>query len=310
MKAGTATKLILNMLSTGIMVKLGKTHGNLMVDLRATNVKLQQRARNILRFIGGPTCTQSYEELGRILHECRGSVKLAAATVVLSVPIADAEARLRRHQGVLARVFEEHESQQVARDRAQGDALVLCVDAGGTSCKAVIMSGDGVSGCGAAGPCNVSSIGLDAAIASMSQAIQDAADDCPVTKGRKFGNITFQSVWFGIAGYERPALAQAVNNAVYELVKTPPGTRPRITADTDLLSASMSAEQDIDSIMVLVSGTGSIGISFRRTELGFQRTARVGGWGHLLGDDGSGYSIGREALRRAPASNRCLSDDP
>ncbi|KJK84373.1 hypothetical protein H634G_00737, partial [Metarhizium anisopliae BRIP 53293] len=299
MKAGTATKLILNMMSTGIMVRLGKTYGNLMVDLRATNIKLQQRARNILRLIGGPCCTQSDEELGRILHECHGSVKLAAATIVLGVPVADAEARLRQHGGLLARVIEEHEGQQAAADEAQDDGLVLCVDAGGTSCKAVIMSRDGVSGCGAAGPCNVSSIGLDAAMASMSQAIQEAADDCPVTKGRKFGHMTFQSVWIGIAGYERPALAQSLGDAVCGLVKTPPGTRPRITADTDLLSASMSVQQDIDSVIVLVSGTGSIGTSFRRAGLGFQRTGRVGGWGHLLGDDGSGYSIGREALRRA-----------
>ncbi|EFY99778.1 N-acetylmuramic acid-6-phosphate etherase and BadF/BadG/BcrA/BcrD ATPase domain protein [Metarhizium robertsii] len=299
MKAGTATKLILNMMSTGIMVRLGKTYGNLMVDLRATNIKLQQRARNILRLIGGPRCTQSDEELGRILYECHGSVKLAAATIVLGVPVADAEARLRQHGGLLARVIEEHEGQQAAADEAQDDGLVLCVDAGGTSCKAVIMSRDGVSGCGAAGPCNVSSIGLDAAMASMSQAIQEAVDDCPVTKGRKFGHMTFQSVWIGIAGYERPALAQSLGDAVCGLVKTPPGTRPRITADTDLLSASMSVQQDIDSVIVLVSGTGSIGTSFRRAGLGFQRTGRVGGWGHLLGDDGSGYSIGREALRRA-----------
>ncbi|KAH0599057.1 hypothetical protein MHUMG1_03172 [Metarhizium humberi] len=299
MKAGTATKLILNMMSTGIMVRLGKTYGNLMVDLRATNIKLQQRARNILRLIGGPRCTQSDEELGRILHECHGSVKLAAATIVLGVPVADAEARLRQHGGLLARVIEDHEGQQAATDEAQDHGLVLCVDAGGTSCKAVIMSRDGVSGCGAAGPCNVSSIGLDAAMASMSQAIQEAADDCPVTKGRKFGHMTFQSVWIGIAGYERPALAQSLGDAVCGLVKTPPGTRPRITADTDLLSASMSVQQDIDSVIVLVSGTGSIGTSFRRAGLGFQRTGRVGGWGHLLGDDGSGYSIGREALRRA-----------
>lgn len=136
-------------------------------------------------------------------------------------------------------------------------------------------------------------------MASMSQAIQEAADDCPVTKGRKFGHMTFQSVWIGIAGYERPALAQSLGDAVCGLVKTPPGTRPRITADTDLLSASMSVQQDIDCVIVLVSGTGSIGTSFRRAGLGFQRTGRVGGWGHLLGDDGSGYSIGREALRRA-----------
>src|SRR5690606_22833228 len=48
MKAGTATKLVLNTISTGAMIRLGKTWGNLMVDLRATNVKLQDRSERIL----------------------------------------------------------------------------------------------------------------------------------------------------------------------------------------------------------------------------------------------------------------------
>lgn len=126
-----------------------------MVDLRATNIKLQQRAKNILRFIGGPNCTQSDEELDQILQDCHGSVKLAAAKIVLNVTVAEAEERLQRNKGVLAKVFEEHESQQVAKKEVQDDGLVLCVDAGGTSCKAVIMSRDGVSGSGVAGPCNV-----------------------------------------------------------------------------------------------------------------------------------------------------------
>ena len=49
LKAGTATKLVLNMLSTGAMVRLGKTYGNLMVDLRATNEKLRHRTNRIVR---------------------------------------------------------------------------------------------------------------------------------------------------------------------------------------------------------------------------------------------------------------------
>src|SRR5262245_4252018 len=51
MKAGTATKLVLNMLSTGAMIRLGKTFGNLMVDLRASNTKLADRARRIVKAV-------------------------------------------------------------------------------------------------------------------------------------------------------------------------------------------------------------------------------------------------------------------
>ncbi|GJN71401.1 hypothetical protein PLICBS_005466 [Purpureocillium lilacinum] len=154
MKAGTATKLVLNMISTGIMIKLGKTYGNLMIDLKATNIKLRQRAKNILRLIGGAACTQTDDELDAVLAACRGSVKLAAVTIVLGVSVADAEARLERNKGVLARVFEEAQ-QQAVKEEHHDDGLVLCVDAGGSSCRAVIMTPDGASACGSAGPCNV-----------------------------------------------------------------------------------------------------------------------------------------------------------
>ena len=53
LKAGTATKLVLNMLTTGAMVLLGKTYGNLMVDLKATNTKLIARSRRIVASLTG-----------------------------------------------------------------------------------------------------------------------------------------------------------------------------------------------------------------------------------------------------------------
>jgi N-acetylmuramic acid 6-phosphate etherase len=127
-----------------------------MIDLKATNIKLQQRAKNILRFVGGNECTQSDEELEQILEACHGSVKLAAATIVLKAPVAEAEERLQRHKGVLAHVFQEEESFRQTNGHGKfASDLVLCVDAGGTSCKAVIMSPDGIKLLGVTGPCNV-----------------------------------------------------------------------------------------------------------------------------------------------------------
>jgi N-acetylmuramic acid 6-phosphate etherase len=80
---------------------------------------------------------------------------LAAAAITMRVPVAEAEVRLQRHKGVLARVFEENERQQAVKNVAPDEGLVLCVDAGGTSCKAVVMSNGGSVGCGVGGPCNV-----------------------------------------------------------------------------------------------------------------------------------------------------------
>lgn len=73
MKAGTATKLVLNMLTTAAMVRLGKTYGNLMVDLQVTAEKLEDRGRRILRDLLGI----SYDEAGTLLHEANGRVKVA-----------------------------------------------------------------------------------------------------------------------------------------------------------------------------------------------------------------------------------------
>ena len=73
MKAGTATKMILNMLTTGAMIKLGKVYGNLMVDVSATNEKLRDRAKRIV--IAATNCTES--EAVEALKNCGGHAKSA-----------------------------------------------------------------------------------------------------------------------------------------------------------------------------------------------------------------------------------------
>lgn len=72
-----------------------------------------------------------------------------------------------------------------------------------------------------------------------------------------------------------------------------------VTTDIDLLPVVSTSHQDVDAAIVLVAGTGSVCMSFKKTNGRFVRTSRAGGWGYLLGDDGSGYGIGREALRLA-----------
>jgi N-acetylmuramic acid 6-phosphate etherase len=87
LKAGTATKLVLNMLTTGAMVLLGKTYGNLMVDLKATNTKLVLRTRRIVAELTGLTEAEAEEQLAR----CGGELK--TAVVAAQRGIAAEEAR-------------------------------------------------------------------------------------------------------------------------------------------------------------------------------------------------------------------------
>lgn len=100
LKAGTATKMILNMITTGAMIRIGKTFGNLMVDLRATNLKLKDRSERILIEVCGVT----REEARRLLDAAGSSVKLAIVMQKLGVSRADAEAALEQGGGVIRRV--------------------------------------------------------------------------------------------------------------------------------------------------------------------------------------------------------------
>ncbi|MGQ0650535.1 MAG: N-acetylmuramic acid 6-phosphate etherase [Gemmatimonadaceae bacterium] len=100
LKAGTATKLILNMITTGAMIRIGKTFGNLMVDLRATNLKLKDRSERIVVEVCGTT----RDEARALLESSGGSVKLAIVMQKLGVGRAEAEAALERGGGVIRRV--------------------------------------------------------------------------------------------------------------------------------------------------------------------------------------------------------------
>ena len=97
MKAGTATKLVLNMLSTGAMVRIGKSYGNLMVDLTVTNSKLTDRAERIVMEIAGvdrATAKGAVEGAG-------GSTKVAIVMLRRGLPRAQAEELLAANQGRL-----------------------------------------------------------------------------------------------------------------------------------------------------------------------------------------------------------------
>jgi len=91
MKAGTATKLVLNTLSTTVMIRLGKVYGNLMVDLRATNAKLRERAERIVMEVTGLARPRAR----RLLVKAKGLVKPALVMHFRGVDFAAAKSLLR-----------------------------------------------------------------------------------------------------------------------------------------------------------------------------------------------------------------------
>lgn len=97
MKAGTADKMVLNMLTTAVMIRLGKTYGNLMVDLHATNKKLDRRAIRMVKLATG--CDD--EEAKAAIAQTNGSVKLAIMCILSGKDASDARALLDASGGHL-----------------------------------------------------------------------------------------------------------------------------------------------------------------------------------------------------------------
>jgi N-acetylmuramic acid 6-phosphate etherase len=102
LKAGTATKLVLNMLTTGAMIRLGKTYGNLMVDLTATNEKLRDRSQRIVSELTG----LSAGDATALLSRCDRNVKTAVVACLKQLSPEAAQARLAECRGHLRRALE------------------------------------------------------------------------------------------------------------------------------------------------------------------------------------------------------------
>jgi N-acetylmuramic acid 6-phosphate etherase len=91
LKAGTATKIVLNMLTTASMVRIGKTYGNLMVDVQTTSEKLRDRARRILTIVSGI----DYGAADRLLKRAHWNVKAAIVMQKTGLPYRKALSKLR-----------------------------------------------------------------------------------------------------------------------------------------------------------------------------------------------------------------------
>jgi len=103
LKAGTATKMVLNMLTTGAMVRIGKTFGNLMVDLRASNIKLTDRSRRILMELTDLDASAAEQLLGK----CDGELKTAIVSHLRSTTPQNARQLLSEADGHLRQALEK-----------------------------------------------------------------------------------------------------------------------------------------------------------------------------------------------------------
>ncbi|MGL4554600.1 MAG: N-acetylmuramic acid 6-phosphate etherase [Gemmataceae bacterium] len=269
LKAGTATKLVLNMLSTGAMVRLGKAFGNLMVDLRATNVKLRARTGRIVRQLTGLDVADADE----LMQRCGGELK--TALVAHSAGLTPEAARQR-----LAEAGGRVRDALPPRPPADG-SLAIGIDGGGTHTVALLARGGTVVGRGEAGPSNLRAVGAARATAALDEAVERAFAAAGVARG------PVGSSCLGLAGAGREEEREAV---LHWAGRVHLAERTAVVADAALLLAAGTPD---GWGLAVVAGTGSI--AWGRTADG--REGRAGGWGYLLGDEGSGYAIALAALR-------------
>lgn len=163
--------------------------------------------------------------------------------------------------------------------------LVLGVDGGGSKTRALIATLDGrVVGAGVAGSCNHHRVGVAGAVAAVLEAIANAG----LAAGLG-ASPALRAACFGLAGIDREVDRRTLSEALIGREIAP---RFEVINDVALVLAAGSAER---WGVALNAGTGSL--AFARSPDG--RTARSGGWGHLCGDEGSGYSIAVAALHLA-----------
>lgn len=280
LKAGTATKLVLNMISTGAMVRLGKTFGNLMVDLRATNEKLRYRTNRIVREATG----LDRDGADDLLRRCGGELKTALVAQLAGVAPELARKRLIEAGGRVRAA--------VGKNGTNGhhnghEELVLGFDGGGTRTVALLAarSGNGwkILGRGEAGPSNRQAVGTPAALA----ALDTAAEAAFASAGRPRKAV--RAAVLGLAGAGRAEDREVIRGWAAKAHLAP---AVDVIEDAALLLAAGTPD---GWGVAVVAGTGSM--AYARAADG--RTARSGGWGYLLGDEGSGYAVALAGLRAA-----------
>ncbi len=284
LKGGTATKLVLNMLTTGAMVRLGKTFGNLMVDLRATNVKLRARTNRIVRQVAGVDVAQA----DAVLKNCSGELKTALVAQLAGVPPEEARRRLAEAGGQVRQALPAS-----AGVKAEA-SLVLGIDGGGTHTVALLARDGAVIGRGEAGPSNRQAVGDATAQQALDAAVRAAFQAASLPR------VSVGRACLGLAGAGRAEDRAAVQEWAR---RAQLAEQVDVVTDAELLLAAGTPD---GWGLALVAGTGSI--AWGRTRDG--REGRAGGWGYLLGDEGSGYAIARDALRVIVRAADGIEEEP
>ncbi|OCH84096.1 hypothetical protein OBBRIDRAFT_439033 [Obba rivulosa] len=180
-------------------------------------------------------------------------------------------------------------------------SLHLCIDCGGSKTSAVLAGPDGaVLARASGGPSNFAYLALPAFLAVIQSTVSAALAALPPAHAPASTALPppaplFASAWLGVSGVDSDAAIAELTLPLEQLLAVP----PRVCNDAHLLAAPLALYPALDAAVAAVAGTGGIVSSFRRGSGGglFEPLGRVGGWGWILGDEGGGFHVGREAVR-------------
>ncbi|RDB25332.1 N-acetylmuramic acid/N-acetylglucosamine kinase [Hypsizygus marmoreus] len=184
-------------------------------------------------------------------------------------------------------------------------SLYLCADCGGSKTSVAICDTTGrILGRALGGPSNFAYLTLDDFISAVTEAVSNALKTCAAPPSDipiplpPAGASPFAAAWFGVSGVDSPAAVAAITPALSTLLGIPEGPRLAVANDTHLLAAPVRMYPDVSHAVTVIGGTGSNVVTFRETEGSLQELGRIGGWGWILGDEGGGFHVGREAIRQ------------
>jgi len=156
----------------------------------------------------------------------------------------------------------------------------LGIDGGGSKTLAIIVDAQGNQrGQGLSGSSNYAAVGLSQAVAQIRSAVEEATREAGCT-------LPLHAAWLGLAGIDRQNDCDTLLPHLHSLAET-----VHLTNDAELLLSALDNAVGV----ALIAGTGSIALA--RNAQG--NIKRAGGWGHILGDEGRGYDIGRRGLQAA-----------
>lgn len=139
---------------------------------------------------------------------------------------------------------------------------------------------------------------LDAAKAALQDALPSDVEQTE-SSWKECLQTSFSSVWIGLAGIDRAGLEGVLAPKLRQAFGITHEKDLRLTNDVDLLTAGVPQSFGTPSVLVVIAGTGSVAMRYKWSEdqHRYARCARSGGWGHMLGDQGGGYTIGIKAIQ-------------